>query len=121
MPATNWWVHRFISGGNAIYKVNHVASMIGEDMRSPDNDIGYTIIESAEAALSNMGIENGQTWYIHRTGSSGSSTRTYTIDHSSSNSSYSKTCPAAPPGYATINGLAAMLALSKFHNTGNCA
>ena len=94
--------------------------MIGEDMRSPDNDVGYALIEAAEAALGPMAIENGQTWYIHRTGSAGLATRTYTIDHSSSNSSYNKTCPGAPPGYATIQLLADGLKLSTLHNTGNC-
>lgn len=118
--ATNWWVHRFISGGNASYLINHVAFMIGEDMRSPDNDVGYVSIAITEAALGTMGIENGLTWYIHRTGKHGSATKTYTIDHSSSNSSYNKTCPGSPPGYATIQALAEGGKLSYFHTNGSC-
>ena len=114
MPGTNWWVHRYVSGGNATYFVNHVATMINEDMRKPNNSVGYSTIASAEAGLATMGIENGQTWYIHR--EDHPDPKTYCIDHSSSNSSYQKTCPGAVPGYASIVDLCNGLKLSTFHN-----
>lgn len=116
-----WWVHRFPVGATAIYKVTKAAPMTpGEDIRSPDNDFGYLTIPIAEAALSNMGLEDGTTWYIHRTNSHSSPAKWYTLDHNSSNAGFSKTCPGAPPGYPTIKQLADAGMLNTMHSTNVC-
>ena len=128
MPA-NWWVHRFPVTGTpatATYRINHINDMTssGATMRSPDNDDGYSSIPIAEAALRNMGIEDpAQAWFLHRKGSYSSFQKTYVIDHSSSNGTYSKTCPGGPANapFKTIAQLADEEWLNTLHTTNTCS
>ncbi len=118
-----WWVHRFPVLTTALYKVTRAAPMIpGEDMRSPDNDTGYLSIPIAEAALSNMGVigDTSADWYIHRKKGHNAFDKWYQIDHDPSNANWSKTCPAAPPGYPSIKELADATMLNTMHSTNAC-
>lgn len=116
-----WWVHRFLSGASASYKINDKATMTGEDKRSPENDNGHGSVAIAEAALSNMGVENGQTWYIHRFDATSTDPLNYSIDHSPTASGSSLTCPSEPPGYGTIRSLANGGKLSYLDDEEECA
>ena len=118
-----WWVHKIVRPASlALYRINHARDSTDADEKSvsPDNPYGHADMEAAEAGLSGMALENGQKWFIHRTGNHSASTRCYTIDHEESNTGYSKTCPPSAPGYSSIGSLCDELRLSKFDETGNC-
>jgi hypothetical protein len=120
MPATNWWVHRYVQVESGIvirtFVINHSATAPGSEATSP-GALGYPTIEQAEVALGFMGDGFGSNWYIQRVGKATASTRYYKVHHTAGDA----TCPSpAGGGYATTLELANGLHLSSLHNGGIC-
>jgi hypothetical protein len=90
--------------------------MFGEEARSPNDSVGYVSIQDAETGLGPLGAGTGADWYIQRFGSS-PSTYYYRIHH---DSTVANKCPAAPPGYSSIQIIVNNQCLSYYHINGAC-
>jgi hypothetical protein len=109
----NFFVHKFVFNGVTEFQVNHVIQMMGEVERQPPNNIGFSNIAQAEAALGNMTANDNSNWFIQRVNGTLFS-RFYKIHHSSA---VNDKCPAGTTGYSSLNQLAIVKkALSKIHN-----
>ena len=117
MPGTNWWVHRFLSGGVYTFQVNHVATMTGEEARMPNDSVGYAFIATAESTgLGALGPGTGSNWCIQRI-NGGAVTRYFKIHH---DSTVPDKCPSTGAGYADIATIVTNQCLSYFYNDGTC-
>ena len=115
--ATNWWVHRFLSGGVYTFQVNHVATMFGEEARMPNDNVGYSLIATAESTgLGALGPGTGSNWYIQRINGT-SSIRYFKIHH---DSTVPDKCPSSGASYADIATIVSNQCMSYFYNNGTC-